>query len=91
MKATNDTSLLCWGLTGPSGYDEFDINGGDLEIIAETSSEQPITAPILASHPGFFRWCGNIVQCPIRPLKETTFSMTQRGLLLCLPVVLDHF
>ncbi|PWY85860.1 HET-domain-containing protein [Aspergillus sclerotioniger CBS 115572] len=90
MKVTNDTSLLSWGLTGPSGYDEFDISGGDLEITAETSSEQPIMAPILASHPGFFRWCGDIFQCPIRPFKETTFSMAQRGLLLSLPVVLDR-
>ncbi|PYI01507.1 HET-domain-containing protein [Aspergillus sclerotiicarbonarius CBS 121057] len=27
MKVTNDTSLLCWGLTGHHGYDEFDITG----------------------------------------------------------------
>src|SRR6266566_6351131 len=73
MKVSDDNSLLCWGFKQPLG----DIR----EAHHETS--------ILAPHPRYFENCRGITTQTLEGFDVPSFSMSQRGLRIRLPVRAD--
>lgn len=77
MKVTDDSSLLAW---------DFHVGS---EGRSSLSHEALRNSDILAPHPLFFKYGGSIVPKRIPVFDWSSFSMTQRGLAIRLPLQTD--
>ncbi|KAK3997853.1 heterokaryon incompatibility protein-domain-containing protein [Cladorrhinum sp. PSN332] len=79
MRATDDCTLLAWG------YGQRTRELRDLEPF-HAEVEPPMPIGILARAPTDFRHAGDLVPCRIGPFGRPSFSLSQRGITMSLPV-----